>query len=112
METLRFEQDSAIQVDTLRLTSQDAYRYELDEALRECNTNLDQLEIAIGDSRATGPLLAKSVASARSSVELIRHLNSLLLEHGRTEEVSAMSDRFTSLLARAQSKEQSERELR
>ena len=48
METLRFERDSAVQVDTLppllRLTSQDGYLHELRGALRELSDNLDALE--------------------------------------------------------------------
>lgn len=51
VETLKFEQDSAVQVDTLppltRLTSRDAYLYELETAIRECTTNLDSLEDAL-----------------------------------------------------------------
>jgi nesprin-1 len=51
VETLKFEQDSAVQVDTLppvtRLTSRDAYLYELETAIRECATNLDTLEDAL-----------------------------------------------------------------
>jgi hypothetical protein len=51
VETLRFEQDSAVQVDTLppltKLTSRDAYLYELDTAIQECITNLNSLEDAL-----------------------------------------------------------------
>jgi nesprin-1 len=51
VETLRFEQESSVQVDTLpsltRLTSRDAYLYELEIAIQECTTNLDALEDAL-----------------------------------------------------------------
>jgi nesprin-1 len=51
VETLRFEQESSVQVDTLpsltRLTSRDAYLYELETAIQECTTNLDALEDAL-----------------------------------------------------------------
>ncbi|KAJ9589800.1 hypothetical protein L9F63_027940 [Diploptera punctata] len=51
VSTLRFEQDTAVQVDTLpplmRLTSRDAYLYELEAALRESSQNLDCLEEAL-----------------------------------------------------------------
>jgi len=51
VETLRFEQDSAVQVDTFppltRLTSGNAYLHELETAIQECTTNLDSLEDAL-----------------------------------------------------------------
>jgi nesprin-1 len=51
VETLRFEQDSAVQVNTLppltKLTSKDAYLYELETAIQECSTNLSCLEDAL-----------------------------------------------------------------
>lgn len=51
VETLKFEQDSAVQVDTLppltKLTSRDAYLYELETAIQECAANLDSLEDAL-----------------------------------------------------------------
>lgn len=48
VSTLKFETDSQVQVDTLphmqRLTSRDAYGFELDVALRECDQHLRGLE--------------------------------------------------------------------
>jgi nesprin-1 len=71
VETLRFEQDSAVQVDTLpsltRLTSRDAYLYELEAAIRECTTNLDALEDAL---RSPTPEQGSSVQG--SSPQMVR----------------------------------------
>nr|CAD7432086.1 unnamed protein product [Timema monikensis] len=125
VETLRFEQDSAVQVDTLpplmRLTSRDAYLYELETALQECGVNLDILEEVLraptpeqGGTPALPPQnMSKVVASCESSVELIRHLNTLLVEESglsdeqaKTREVQRLSVRFDELLARARQREQ------
>nr|CAD7603271.1 unnamed protein product [Timema genevievae] len=125
VETLRFEQDSAVQVDTLpplmRLTSRDAYLYELETALQECGVNLDILEEVLraptpeqGGTPALPPQnMSKVVASCESSVELIRHLNTLLVEESglsdeqaRTRDVQRLSVRFDELLARARQREQ------
>nr|CAD7412489.1 unnamed protein product [Timema poppensis] len=125
VETLRFEQDSAVQVDTLpplmRLTSRDAYLYELETALQECGVNLDILEEVLraptpeqGGTPVLPPHnMSKVVASCESSVELIRHLNTLLVEESglsdeqaKTREVQRLSVRFDELLARARQREQ------
>lgn len=51
VETLKFEQDTAVQVDTLprlvKMTSCDAYLMELEAALNECNNALNALEAAV-----------------------------------------------------------------
>lgn len=51
VETLKFEQDTAVQVDTLpklvRMTSCDAYLIELEIALNECTNALNALEAAV-----------------------------------------------------------------
>ncbi|XP_067009872.2 muscle-specific protein 300 kDa isoform X2 [Anabrus simplex] len=121
VSTLRFEQDSAVQVDTLphlkRLTSRDAYLYELDSAIKECNANLQTLEelvqVPIGGSPAKSAL-AKALASCQSSIELTRHLSNYLMdscgvapEQARTSEVSALCSRYEQLCALARTREQS-----
>lgn len=57
VETLRFEQDTAVQVDTLpkmtRMTSVDAYAIELTAAVNECRDSLDALEVAIAPEPST-----------------------------------------------------------
>lgn len=59
VETLKFEQDTAVQVDTLprliRMTSCDAYLIELEAALNECNNALNALEAAVTPDPVSGP---------------------------------------------------------
>ncbi|XP_063222937.1 muscle-specific protein 300 kDa-like [Bacillus rossius redtenbacheri] len=129
VETLRFEQDSAVQVDTLprqptQLTSRDAYLFELEVALSECLVNLDALQLILtlplaDDEPATAGQLSKTVASCESSVELVRHLSALLVaecgvseEQARAREVQELSDRFQALRAQAREREQQLRDIR
>lgn len=59
VETLKFEQDTAVQVNTLprlmRMTSCDAYMLELKTALTECHHSLDALETTITPEPVSGP---------------------------------------------------------
>jgi len=61
VETLKFERDTAVQVDTLprlvRMTSCDAYLMELESALNECNNALNALEAAVTPEPVSGPAL-------------------------------------------------------
>jgi len=72
VETLKFEQDSAVQVDTLppltKLTSRDAYLYELETAIQECTTNLDSLEDALNSP--TPPQGSRSQVSSPQMVRI------------------------------------------
>ncbi|XP_049790158.1 muscle-specific protein 300 kDa-like [Schistocerca nitens] len=115
VETLRFEQDSAVQVDTLKLTSDDAYRYELESAMRECSANLDQLEDVASRTKITprSSEISKALAAARSSIELVRHLSSLLPENrAAADRVRVLGERFDRMVANIQAREQQEKELR
>ncbi|XP_076549070.1 muscle-specific protein 300 kDa-like isoform X2 [Osmia lignaria lignaria] len=130
VETLKFEQDSAVQVDTLprllRMTSSDAYLMELEAALVECNDALDTLEVAVTPDPVAGPGLnasakhiSKLIGSCQSSIELARHLHSLLVEDGKlspqvakVDEVTALTNRYENLLILARTREQQIRELR
>jgi nesprin-1 len=71
VETLKFEQDSAVQVNTLppmtRLTSRDAYLYELETAIQECTTNLDSLEDALRSPTPQGGSRGQS-----SSLQMVK----------------------------------------
>lgn len=72
VETLKFEQDSAVQVDTLppltKLTSRDAYLYELETAIQECITNLNSLEDALNSP--TPPQGGRSQVSSPQMVRI------------------------------------------
>ncbi|XP_076751946.1 muscle-specific protein 300 kDa-like isoform X2 [Xylocopa sonorina] len=129
VETLKFEQDTGIQVDTLprllRMTSSDAYLMELEAALIECNDALDTLEIAVTPDPVPGPGLngtakniSKLIGSCQSSIELVRHLHSLLVGDGKltaeaakADEVTTLTERYENLLILARTREQQIREL-
>lgn len=135
VETLKFEQDTAVQVNTLpplvrltSITSKDAYIYELDSAIRECTANIDSFEVLVSSAmplqgspeiQTSGKTLAKLIATCQSSVELVKHLNQLLLsesnctdEQARSVEVQNLITRFEDILIRARIREQKIRELR
>ncbi|XP_029053380.2 nesprin-1-like isoform X2 [Osmia bicornis bicornis] len=123
------EVDEAVQVDTLprllRMTSSDAYLMVLEAALIECNDALDTLELAVTPDPVAGPGLnasakhiSKLIGSCQSSIELARHLHSLLVEDGKlspqvakVDEVTALTNRYESLLILARTREQQIREL-
>lgn len=135
VETLKFETDTAVQVDTLpslvRMTSitpKDAYIYELEPALVECTMNVNGLEAIVNspvpqqgspEINSSGRTLAKLIASCQSSIELVRHLNNLLITEcnatdaeAKTAEVTLLSNRFDDLIVKAKAREQKIRELR
>ena len=104
VETLKFEQDTAVQVNTLprivRMTSSDAYLIELEAALIECNDALDTLEIAVTPDPVAGPGLntaakniSKLIGSCQSSIELVRHLHGLLIEDGKLNAQGCQGER-------------------
>ncbi|CAH1990103.1 unnamed protein product [Acanthoscelides obtectus] len=135
VETLKFEQDTAVQVNTLppqlqRMTSisaKDAYLVELEAALGECKANLDELEMLVnkeipkqGSSELPGSSkkIAKISANCQASVELIKHIHDLLINECNASETEACSEmvrmlveRFQVLLVKAKEKEQKLREL-
>lgn len=135
VETLKFEQDTAVQVNTLppqlqRMTSisaKDAYLLELEAALNEGQTNIDELELFVNkeikqgtpELATSGKKIAKLSAKCQASIELIKHLHDLLVnecnatkEEACTEVVTILIERFQVLLIEAKDKEQKLRELR
>lgn len=134
VETLRFERDTAVQVNTLPLTrmtsitSKDAYIYELETALIECTSNITALQAIVESAipaqgspeiTTSGRTLAKLIASCQSSIELIRHLNTLLVTdcdateiEAKSHEVTSLTNKFDDLLTRAKARETKIRELR
>lgn len=135
VETLKFETDTAVQVNTLpqivrmtSITSKDAYIYELETALAECNTNINTLDEMVNspvpeqgnpEIHTSARALAKIIAASQSSIELIKHLNALLLtesectdEEARTQEVNSLIAKFDDLFVRAKARELKIRELR
>lgn len=66
-----------MQVDTLptELLRKDSFLYELQTALANATTNLDELESAI---RSSDKNLSKNIATCQMSVDLIKHLSIIL----------------------------------
>lgn len=115
VETLRFETDSAVQVNTLpglsRMTSitpKDAYLYELLAAIKECRSNLDDLENSVNDptKKPGSQVVSKLISNSQSSVELMNHLSSVLItecfctnEEAEVAEVSNLCAKYGMLVA-------------
>lgn len=121
VETLRFETDSAVQVNTLpglsRMTSitpKDAYLYELMSAIKECRGNLEDLERAVNDStkQPGSQVVSKLISNSQSSVELMNHLSSVLItecfctnEEAEVLDVSELCAKYETLVALWKAKE-------
>lgn len=122
----RRDVDSAVQVNTLpglsRMTSitpKDAYIYELQAAVKECQTNLDTLDTAVNDSvKKSGSLTVnKMISNSESSVELINHLSTLLItecfcsnEEAQVVEVAELCARYEALVSAWKSREQQQQD--
>lgn len=120
VDTLRWETDASLQVDTL--TSKETYRSELATAVRETSEALELLRAALAnqpkDDASSEELAnaAKDIAKAGikpgQTLELAKHLSELLLtECDATEteamlkEVESLSLRYEDLLAQAKKRE-------
>jgi len=77
VETLKFGKDSQVQVDTLptELLRKDSFQYELQTAIANATTNLNELELAIQKSDKN---LSKNIATCQMSIDLIKHLSIIL----------------------------------
>lgn len=122
----RRDVDSAVQVNTLpglsRMTSitpKDAYIYELQSAVKECQANLHSLESAINDpaKKSGSQAVNKLISNSESSVELINHLSTLLItecfctnEEAQVVEVAELSARFKALVSAWKSREQQQQD--
>ncbi|XP_039283704.1 nesprin-2-like isoform X1 [Nilaparvata lugens] len=116
VETLRFETDSSVQVNTLPVTvlRQDAYLHELRATIRESQDNLDKLQKM---QPVAGKSMIRAVKSCQSSVELAKHLCHLLQEQCNLRaddacvtEVDELSNRLDILLSRVQEQERQNQE--
>ncbi|XP_058454306.1 muscle-specific protein 300 kDa isoform X9 [Malaya genurostris] len=90
------EKDCSVQVNTLptlsiqcrTITAKEAYQYQLETALNEARMNLDCLKLAITDVQennfiASTQKVSKASAACESSIELIKHLNFMLISESQ-----------------------------
>ncbi|KAG5676700.1 hypothetical protein PVAND_006514 [Polypedilum vanderplanki] len=109
------EIEVAVQVNTLEaqqsVSPKDAYQYEIQTAIKEFRTSIvklqEQLEsVDVNNSsgiipKATSQKIGKSIAACESSLELIKYLNSLLIndygcddKESYTKEIETLYDQF------------------
>lgn len=128
VETLRFETESAVQVNTLpglnrstSITAKDAYIFELETAIKESRNNLDELEKAVNDplKRPGSQVVAKAISVAQSSIELVNHLSNILItecfcndEEAQVAQVAELSARYDTLVSLWRAKERQQTENR
>lgn len=106
------ERDAAVQVNTLQaqasVSPKDAYKYEIQTAINEFRSNIKALQKIVGEtgtnetggiSKTASQKVGKNVAACESSLELIKYLNSLLIndyncddEEAHTREIEELYD--------------------
>lgn len=99
VETLKFGKDSQVQVDTLptELLRKDSFQFELQTAIVNATSNLNELELAIQKSDKN---LSKNIATCQMSVDLIKHLSIILKTQCGVSESDITIVRSEELLAK------------
>lgn len=128
VETLRFETESAVQVNTLpglnrttSITAKDAYIFELETAIEETRANLDELEKTVNDpsKRPGSQVVSKAISVTQSSIELVNHLSTILItecfctdEEAQVVRVAELSARYETLVSLWKARERQQAENR
>lgn len=108
------ERDAAVQVNTLQaqasVSPKDAYKYEIETAINEFHNSIESLEKIVSEtgvsdsgaiSKTASQKVGKNIAACESSLELIKYLNSLLIndyacdeDEAHTKEIENLYDKF------------------
>lgn len=125
------ERDAAVQVNTLQMQSsvspKDAYLYEIKTAITEFTNNIDALETQLKGvdttdrsgiiSKSVSQKVGKNIAACESSLELLKYLNSLLIndyacndDEAYTKEIERLYDLFQVQLGIWNAKKESKRQ--
>lgn len=125
------ERDAAVQVNTLQaqasVSPKDAYKYEIQTAIEEFKVNIDGLEKTVGEtgtnesggiSKTASQKVGKNIAACESSLELIKYLNSLLIndykcddDEAHTKEIEGLYDKFRVFLELWNSKKETKKQV-
>jgi nesprin-1 len=125
------ERDAAVQVNTLQaqasVSSKDAYKYEILTAINEFRVNIDALEKIVAEngnnesgviSKTASQKVGKNIAACESSLELIKYLNSLLIndyqcddDEAHTKAIGELYDRFQVSLELWNSKKETKKQV-
>lgn len=125
------ERDAAVQVNTLQgqasVSPKDAYKYEIQTALNEFRANINSLEQIVKEtgnneaeliSKTASQKVNKSIAACESSLELLKYLNSLLIndygcddDEARTKEIEELYDQFLNFKAVWSSKKETKKQV-
>lgn len=125
------ERDAAVQVNTLQsqasVSPKDAYKYEIQTAINEFRNNIESLEKIVsetgtnetgGISKTASQKVGKNIAACESSLELIKYLNSLLIndyacndDEAHTKEIETLYDRLQGYLSMWTTKKETKRQV-
>lgn len=125
------ERDASVQVNTLQaqasVSPRDAYKYEIQTAINEFKANIDALEKVVNDtgnddtglvSKSASQKVGKNIAACESSLELIKYLNSLLINdyncddnEAHTKDIEELYDRFQVYLELWSSKKETKKQV-
>lgn len=123
------ERDAAVQVNTLQaqasVSPKDAYKYEIETAINEFKVNIESLQKTVAEtgnderiSKTASQKVGKNIAACESSLELIKYLNSLLIndyqctdEEAHTQQIEILYDKLKYFLELWSSKKETKKQV-